>query len=142
MLYLHVHVLYYSCKFTGNTYFTTTCIILQTTSQLESFMQSITSAVRLMDTRLVHITTKLSEMTKRQEDMELSMRLLHESVRKIPVPGTQFQPTDSRPQPMLSPHYHSSQNQGRTQDFGRGVSCSSKDTARKARGEILQNHAH
>ena len=110
MLYLHVHVLYYSGKFTGNTYFTTTCIILQTTSQLESFMQSITSAVRLMDTRLVHITTKLSEMTKRQEDMELYMRLLHESVRKIPIPGTQFQPTDSRPQPMLSPHYHSSQN--------------------------------
>ena len=32
--------------------------------------------------------------------------------------------------------------QGRTQDSGRGFLVVAKDTARKVRGEILQNHAH
>ena len=41
-------------------------IYVQVINQLEYFMQSITSAVKLMDKRLVHIiiNTKLTEITK------------------------------------------------------------------------------
>lgn len=57
-----------------------TCNHVQVSSHLDYFMQLITLAVQLMHTRLVHITTKLMEITKRREGMEMSMRLLHESV--------------------------------------------------------------
>ena len=59
---------------------------VQVTSQLEYFMQTITSAVKLMDTRLVHINTKLTEIARRQDVMEMSLKLVHESIRKISTP--------------------------------------------------------
>ena len=43
-------------------------------------MQSVASAVQLMDTRLVHITSKITELTERKESMEMFIKLLHESV--------------------------------------------------------------
>ena len=43
-------------------------------------MWPVVSAVQLMDTRLVHLTSKLTELTKCQESMEMLMKLLHESV--------------------------------------------------------------
>ena len=60
---------------------------VQITRQLEYFMQSITSAVKLMDTRLVHINTKLTEIAQRQEVMDRSLKLLHESVRRMSAPA-------------------------------------------------------
>ena len=59
---------------------------VQVTSQLEYFMQTITSAVKLMDTRLVRINTKLTEIARRQDVMEMSLKLVHESIRKISTP--------------------------------------------------------
>ena len=64
-----------------NVYFTT-----HVSSQLEYFIQTVASTVQLMDTRLVHITSKLTELAKRQESMEILMKLLRESVRKISAP--------------------------------------------------------
>lgn len=54
-------------------------IYVHVINQLEYFLQSIKSAVKLMDKRLVHIiiNTKLTEITKRQEVMEMSLKLVH-----------------------------------------------------------------
>ena len=59
---------------------------VQVTSQLEYFMQIITSAVKLVDTRLVHINTKLTEITRHQDVMKMSLKLVHESICKISTP--------------------------------------------------------
>lgn len=59
-------------------------------------MQTVASAVQLMDTRLVHITSKLTELAKCQESMEISMKPLHESVRKISAP---IPPSSAAPGP-------------------------------------------
>ena len=46
------------------------------TTKLESFMDKISSAIKLMDTSLIFLTTKLNEVCDRQEKMEASMKLL------------------------------------------------------------------
>ena len=69
----------------------------QVSSHLEYLIQTVASTVQLMDTRLVHITSKLTKLAKRQESMETSMKLLHESVWKITAP---IPPSSAAPCPL------------------------------------------
>ena len=49
----------------------------------------VSSAFKLFDARLVSITEKLNDVSERQKSMEESMKLLHDTVRKISVPAPQ-----------------------------------------------------
>ena len=53
---MNTGIMIYECVFTA-----------QVTSKLEYFMQTVTSTEQLIDTRLVHITSKFTELAKCQE---------------------------------------------------------------------------
>ena len=67
-------------------------------------MLGVSTTVKLMDTRLNLITDKLNDLYERQERVEASMKLLHESVRKLqPIMTKQQQPlpTEQQQPPLL-----------------------------------------